>query len=156
VKQQDNERESEAIQALRRSVDLDSDYLPSWLALGISHTNESNRSGAYDAIREWVTRQKPYESLTVKLDSHASISATQKERYDELINCLITMARNGENIDADIQVALAVLLNSNEVGNSVAVLFSSHYMTMCNLGVCESHRLFQNGPCCSAKCKRAI
>ena len=117
VKQQDNERESRAIEALRRSVELDPEYLPSWLALGISHTNESNRSGAYDAIREWVVRHKFYKSLPIKLNADAMAHATQLERYQELINCLIAMARSevGGDLDADIQVALAVLLNSNEV-----------------------------------------
>jgi len=36
------------------------------------------------------------------------------EQYSQLIQCLITMVRSTGEIDADIQIALAVLLNSNE------------------------------------------
>jgi peroxin-5 len=118
IKQQDSEREAKAIDDLRRSVELDPTYMPSWLALGISHTNDSNRQGAYTAIREWVERHERYESLPQKLHSlSTSASFTLMERYEQLISCLITMARSDitGNVDADIQVALAVLLNSIEV-----------------------------------------
>ena len=50
VKQQENEREGKAIQALRRALELDPTHLPSWLALAISHTNEGNRHGTYEAM----------------------------------------------------------------------------------------------------------
>ena len=36
VKQQENEREGKAIQALRRALELEPGHLPSWLALAIS------------------------------------------------------------------------------------------------------------------------
>jgi hypothetical protein len=41
---------------------------------------------------------------------------TQNEKFAYLTDCLIHMSRStGEVIDADIQIALAVLMNSNEV-----------------------------------------
>ena len=40
VKQQENEREGKAIQALRRALELDAAHLPSWLALAISQTGQ--------------------------------------------------------------------------------------------------------------------
>ncbi|PFH53822.1 hypothetical protein AMATHDRAFT_73234 [Amanita thiersii Skay4041] len=118
VKQQENEREQKALQALERSVELEPGHLPSWLALAISYTNDNNRAGAYDSIFEWVNRNEKYklavQPMFPKLVAEPNLSLAQ--RYDHLINCLITMARsnNSGEIDADIQIALAVLLNSNE------------------------------------------
>ena len=60
VKQQENEREKQALQALKRAVELDPSHLPSWLALSVSHTNDGNRQAACDAIREWVMRNDNY------------------------------------------------------------------------------------------------
>ncbi|KAF9469921.1 hypothetical protein BDZ94DRAFT_1317018 [Collybia nuda] len=118
VKQQENERENKAIQALQRARELDPTHLATWLALAVSHTNENNRLGTYDAIKEWVSRNSNYEAAVTNFNSqtpdHPDASIT--ERYTRLIQCLITMARSNVSgeIDADIQIALAVLLNSNE------------------------------------------
>ena len=60
VKQQENEREQKATQALRKALELDPDLLPAWLALGVSLTNEGNRAGASNAIKEWIERNKRY------------------------------------------------------------------------------------------------
>ncbi len=108
-----------ALQALQRAVELNPSHLPSWLALAVSHTNDNNRTGTYDSILEWITRNEKYKDALLPLraqilnDSGASLA----KRYEGLINGLIAMARsnNGDQIDADIQIALAVLLNSNEV-----------------------------------------
>ncbi|KAG6833527.1 hypothetical protein H0H87_005178 [Tephrocybe sp. NHM501043] len=118
VKQQENEREQKAFQALRRSLELDPSHLPTWLASGVSNTNESNRVGTYDAINEWVTRNERYQAAVQQfrtqnpLGEDASLSA----RYSYLIDTLIAMARSDTSggVDADTQIALAILLNTNE------------------------------------------
>lgn len=119
VKQQENEREGKAIHALRRALELDPSHLPSWVALAISHTNEGNRNGAYEAIREWVSHNERYGEAvnTFRTHNEEREDMTQNEKFNNLINCLITMSHSlgGEEIDADIQVALAVLMNTNEV-----------------------------------------
>lgn len=118
VKQQENEREQKALQALQRAVELDPSHLPSWLALAISYTNDNNRQGTYDAIQEWVDKNENYRDAVQKFQSQVAepANATIGERFSRLIQCLITMARSdlSGNIDADIQIALAVLLNTNE------------------------------------------
>lgn len=127
VKQQDNEREQRAIEALSRAVELDPDFLPSWLALGVSHTNESNRAKAYGAIREWVRRHPKFSQTTVGLSGGFTVEVfepgserNQRAMYEGLIACLIEIIRNASGseeehrIDPDVQIALAVLLNSNE------------------------------------------
>lgn len=122
VKQQENEREHKAIQALERALDLDPTHLPSWLALSVSQTNEGNRTGTYNAIRQWVDRNGQYASVLAqhhrKEPEHADHTAATKEEFDRLVECLIAMARSdgtkGE-INADVQIALAIILNTNEV-----------------------------------------
>ena len=124
VKQQENEREQKAIQALRRAVDLDPTHLPTWIALAVSYTNDSNRTGTFSAINEWVERNDIYAEAVreYRAEFPDNQAASPTERFGHLIQCLITMARSdmsGE-IDADIQIALAVLLNTNEVCFDIA------------------------------------
>ena len=127
VKQQDSEREQKAIDALSRAVELDPEYVPSWLALGISHTNESNRARAYGAIREWVRRHPKFPQTTVGMSGgfnnevfEPGSEKSQKGMYEGLIACLIEIVRDAsgseqeQGIDPDVQIALAVLLNSND------------------------------------------
>ena len=120
VKQQENEREQQALLALQRAVELDPSHLPSWLALAISYTNDSNRLGTYASIFEWVSRNDKYQDAAREFLSQAQNGEglVLVERYNLLIQCLITTARSDTSgdIDADIQIALAVLLNTNEVG----------------------------------------
>jgi peroxin-5 len=120
VKQQENEREQKAIQALRRSVDLDPSHLPTWVALAVSYANDSDRTGAYSAINEWVKRNSLYHDAVQRYRAEFpdDPTASPTERFGQLIQCLIAMARSEMNgaVDPDIQVALAVLLNTNEVG----------------------------------------
>ncbi|OSD06848.1 TPR-like protein [Trametes coccinea BRFM310] len=118
VKQQENEREQKAVQALRRALELDPTHLPSWLALAVSHTNEGDRASAYNAIREWVTRNDRYAAAVAQFrEAHPEpVNATQGEKLTNLMHCLMSIVREnaGGEIDADIQIALAVLLNTNE------------------------------------------
>ncbi|KAF8520423.1 hypothetical protein BU17DRAFT_89018 [Hysterangium stoloniferum] len=114
VKQQENERELHAIQALQRAVELDPSYLEAWLALAISYTNEGDRNGAYKAIEHWVRSNTRYESRMPMMDQ--GIQAADSEKREALVRCLMGLARvapNGE-VDADIQTALGVLLNTDE------------------------------------------
>ena len=116
---QENEREQKAIHALRRALQLSPDLLPAWLALAVSHTNDGDRQGAYTAVREWVARNDRYAAAVQAYEARRGMSedATQAERFNDLIECLIDMARSDASgeVDADIQVALAILMNTNEV-----------------------------------------
>lgn len=149
VKQQENEREHKALQALQRAVELDPTHLPSWLALAISYTNDNNRQGTYDAVEEWVKRNDRYAT---DQSTTASASLTSHERYTQLVDRLIAMARDGTNgeIDADIQIALAVLLNTNEVRGILDWLRCN--VQCSSVGLREGTRLFQNSFGYSARC----
>ncbi|KAI0028610.1 hypothetical protein K488DRAFT_89580 [Vararia minispora EC-137] len=108
VKQQENEREMQALQALRRAVELDPGHLPSWLALAISSTNEGLRQHTIDAVRQWILRNGRYTAIVA---THGGPGGT----FDSLVSCLLAMVRHaGNELDADVQIALAILLNANE------------------------------------------
>lgn len=122
VKQQENEREHKAIVALRRAVELDPTHLPTWVALGVSYTNDNNRMGTYDAINQWLQRNDKYKDAVMRWRAEnpqrrsADAEATIMEKFSGLIECLISVAREGMSgeVDADVQIALAGLLNTNE------------------------------------------
>lgn len=119
VRQQSSERESKAIQALRRCLAIDPSYLPAWLALGVSYTNESNRTGTYNAVREWVTRHP--DPRYIKIVKERAGGALESGEPKKLVEILIEMARTpgeAQQVDADVQIVLAVLLNAMEVGRS--------------------------------------
>jgi len=122
VKQQENEREQQAIWALQRALDLDPTHLPSWLALAISYTNEGDRQGAYEAIRSWVRHNETYRDVVAAYEAGNGPESNSPDEFQKLIGCLIVMARGvsqsgsgSAEVDADVQIALAVLLNTNEV-----------------------------------------
>lgn len=128
VKQQENEREAKAIQALQHAIDLDPTHLPTWLALAVSYTNDNHRLGAYDAIREWALRNPRYEAVV----SGTGLATHTRGDFSGLIHMLIQMARSADQpeggVDADVQVALAVLLNTTEV--HIFPFFSSVSLTI--------------------------
>ncbi|KAG1776932.1 hypothetical protein EV702DRAFT_1226519 [Suillus placidus] len=116
VKQQENEREKKAVHALERSVELDPTHLGAWLALSVSYTNDSNRIGVYNAIKEWVIRNPKYKHM-VQNTTLTTANISSPGDFEALIECLISMARSADEVggvDADVQVALAVLLNTTD------------------------------------------
>ncbi|KZV86215.1 TPR-like protein [Exidia glandulosa HHB12029] len=106
VRQQESEREHKAIQALSRAVEIEPDLLPAWMALAVSHSNEGRRDEAYNAIEEWVRRRGA--PLVQPLKS--------EERHERLVDALIGIVRTGpaDRVDADVQIALAVLFHTTE------------------------------------------
>jgi len=126
VKQQENEREQQAILALQRALELEPTHLPSWLALGISYTNEGDRHGTYEALRNWVRNNPAYLEVVAAYEAGDGAQSDSTDEGQALIGCLIAMARgvpqpgmNNTEVDADVQIALAVLLNTNGVGKLV-------------------------------------
>jgi peroxin-5 len=123
VKQQENEREQQAISALQRSLELDRIHLPSWLALAISYTNEGDRRGTYEAIQNWIKYNGAYRDIVDAYQVGDGGESNGTDQFQKLIGCLIAMARGlsrpgtggDDELDADVQIALAVLLNTNEV-----------------------------------------
>ena len=123
VKQQENEREQQAISALQRSLELEPTHLASWLALAISYTNEGDRRGTYEAIQNWIKHNGAYRDIVQAYQAGDGGESNGPDQFQKLIGCLIAMARSlsrpgtggDDGVDADVQIALAVLLNTNEV-----------------------------------------
>lgn len=118
VKQQENEREQHAIDALREAVLQDPSCMPAYLALAVSFANEGDRVSVHSAIGDWMTargakvrRVGGLGELGVK-EGAASVDEIHKEYVSGLLN-MARQSSNGE-IDADIQIALGVLLNTME------------------------------------------
>lgn len=126
VKQQENEREPDAILALKRALEIDPTHLPAWLALAVSYTNENDRTAADGAIEQWVRHNSRYEAVVnqffattgaLNQDADQGAGVSQLRHRSELVDCLMAMAREGAQrgeVDADVQIALAVLLNTSE------------------------------------------
>ncbi|TKY86347.1 hypothetical protein EX895_004496 [Sporisorium graminicola] len=147
VKQQENEREVQAIAALRKALELDSNLKDAWLALAVSYTNENDRTAAYEAIEKWIERNDKYREVAQRASTHAAAAAAstkQRERSDSvsshstsasiveqhtrLTDLLISMVRSGGErgeIDADVQVALGVIFNSSEDYDKAVDCFST-------------------------------
>lgn len=153
VKQQENEREHKAIEALRRAIELDPTSLSAWLALAVSYTNENNRVEAQEAISRWISQNEQYKIASARYLLNANRSQeTQTQHHDRLIECLVDMARMAPEgqIDADIQIALAVLLNGSEVRTILACVW---LFTNLSVGLRESPRLLPNRPRGATRCK---
>lgn len=134
VKQQENEREDLAIQALRQAIKLDPELSDAMLALSISYSNENRRAEALVEIERWIQAEiskVPHYRRVLSPTNHPTSSATQtqellgdpetlKLRHVRLTNQLLELARLGgrvpdaASVDPDVQIALGVLFNSND------------------------------------------
>jgi peroxin-5 len=121
VRQQENEREQKAIQALQRALELQPVHGAARLALAVSLTNEGNRGAAVDALYEWAVRLPGWEAVRNKPVNDGGLQRV--ERASLLVDALLEVARidTSQEIDADIQIALAVLLNTNEVWSALCL-----------------------------------
>ena len=115
MKQQENEREGHAIHALRRAVELDPGCLDAWLALAVSCVNEGDKAGTYEAVRAWVKgRETGRLSTGTEQEKVARVEDAFGE-FDELLGRLIGLVRVSEGVDADVQIALGIVLHTNQV-----------------------------------------
>ncbi|CAE6518036.1 unnamed protein product [Rhizoctonia solani] len=117
VKQQENEREQHAIDALREAVLQDPSCMPAYLALAVSYANEGDRASVHQAIGDWMTGRG---AKVRKVGALGELGvkegvASVEEIHQECVSGLLNMARqSSSDIDADIQIALGVLLNTME------------------------------------------
>ncbi|PLW42488.1 hypothetical protein PCASD_04636 [Puccinia coronata f. sp. avenae] len=148
VKQQENEREEMAIQALQQAIKLDPELTDAILALAISYSNENRRAEAFEEIERWIrvetSRVPKYRQAALR---HSSVEAnnvigvsekaaaeeSQKlgAKHGELTGRLIELARLGgrvdgtASVDPDVQIALGVLFNSNDEFEKACDCFST-------------------------------
>lgn len=138
LKQQENEREPLAIQALLRALELDSSLGEAWLGLAVSYTNDNLRGKAYSAIERWAELQTDYREVVQDYTSRMNalgqgpasdegMSLSQRHAY--LTGLLVEMARAGaatdSYVDPEVQIALGVLFNASEEYTKACDCFSA-------------------------------
>lgn len=135
MKQQENEREDKAIVALRRALELDPALKEAWLALAVSYANESRRGEALGAVERWLELVSGAQNTNAGVGAGAGAVKDRDRdrdvvgRHEALVDRLVGMARRATSgvageIDADVQIALGVLLNMTEVrGRGHCLLF---------------------------------
>jgi peroxin-5 len=123
LKQQELERDDQAIRALLQCIALDPDCKEAYLALSVSYTNEGMIREGHSVLERWVSGggKIGQDSDTGRLD----LGQNKLERHRILTKELMRMARmmpEGD-IDADVQVALGVLFNASEVRRQGGLLW---------------------------------
>ncbi|TPX66106.1 hypothetical protein CcCBS67573_g07934 [Chytriomyces confervae] len=106
LRQQENENEVAAINALRKASELDPTLVDSWIALAVSYTNESLFSEAYKALGSWIQHNQQYSHL---FSQKSSIN----NPHEFLTQVYLSAARqsSSRDLDAGIQMGLGVLFN---------------------------------------------
>jgi peroxin-5 len=118
LKQQENENENAAIGALQKALQADPDFVPAYLSLAVSQTNENLTNEAYHSLTEWLNRNTKYGQI--KCNPLKTISSS--DYHEELIQHLLNAAMStpGKTLDPEIQTALGILFNiSSEYGKAV-------------------------------------
>ncbi|WWC64864.1 uncharacterized protein I303_107478 [Kwoniella dejecticola CBS 10117] len=114
LKQQENEREESAILALSKTIQLEPNYRPAYLALAVGYTNEGESEAAVTMLDKWITLGEGQLDISGSIKGPSEQWDGKKGRSD-LIERLINIARrNPEELDAEVQVALGVLFNATE------------------------------------------
>lgn len=85
------------------------------MELAVSYTNDGNKTEAYSAMSEWIERNPRYTEAVARW--RQSQGRSFPLTVEGLIDCLVTMARSvpDDELDADVQIAIGVLLNTTEV-----------------------------------------
>ncbi|WVQ78111.1 hypothetical protein IAT38_000192 [Cryptococcus sp. DSM 104549] len=110
LKQQENEREDQAILALSKVVQLAPDFRPAYLALAVSYTNEGEGEAGCTMLDKWI-KLGEVDSATGGEGVEGGMQWGMSGRQ-ALVDRLIDVARKSpDQVDADVQVALGVLFN---------------------------------------------
>ena len=123
-----NEREVQAIAALRRAVELDPHLQGAWLALAVSYTNENERNETHAAIERWIDTSTAYADVVMAYrTSEGAQSASAQERIvgELLAMARASVSRAGDETAADVQVALGVLFNASSEYSKAVDCFST-------------------------------
>ncbi|RKP24052.1 hypothetical protein SYNPS1DRAFT_17725 [Syncephalis pseudoplumigaleata] len=104
--QAENEKESAAVRALERALEIDPACLAAYVPLAVSLVNEGYDRQAYATLERWL-RQR-YPDLPI-----ADGAAMGMELRERIIDAFLIAARNSDGVnrdmDADVQVGLGIL-----------------------------------------------
>ncbi|CAO3693461.1 unnamed protein product [Rhizopus stolonifer] len=109
-KQQENEKDKEAIAALRQAVKLNPSMTDAWLALAVSYANEGCKIDAYDSLEQWILQNEKYANLARTPRKENMIL---EEHHTRITGMFIEAARSspGAEMDPEVQICLGVLFN---------------------------------------------
>lgn len=125
ISQAENEKDPNAIAALKKSLELNANNPNVLMALAVSYTNESLQNQALQMLLTWLSGNEKYRHLVpenFQIDPNASFGifsqGTELKQVQEIF--LKAVQQNHPTIDPDIQEALGVLFNlSSEYDKAV-------------------------------------
>lgn len=127
--QAENEKDPNAIAALKKSLELNGNDLNVLLSLAISYTNESYQSLALKMLNQWLKVNPKYTNLTgpavpeaagIEEITTSTIRAMDLQETQELFLKAVQQNAATEQFDPDVQEALGVLFNlSSEYDKAV-------------------------------------
>lgn len=125
ISQAENEKDPNAIAALKKSLELNPNNPNVLMALAVSYTNESLQNQALQTLLTWLNGNEKYRNMipeNFKIDPNASFGifsqGSELKQVQEIF--LKIVQQNHPNIDPDIQEALGVLFNlSSEYDKAV-------------------------------------
>jgi len=100
----------EAIMCLKRSYEVDPYSLDNLLALGVSCTNELDRTSALKYLRTWIQNHEVHNEMVI---NRAPPPDGAVDLWCREVTHLFEMAAEATPLDADVFVALGVLQNIN-------------------------------------------
>jgi len=105
--------DTQAIACLERSMERDPFAPETLLALGVSHVNEMNYKAALQNLKEWITHNPKYASLSLDNDVYGSSGTDEANdgavELDQVQRLLLRALEH--NPSPDIQEALGVVYN---------------------------------------------
>lgn len=129
ISQAENEKDPNAIVALKKALELNNLNLQVLMALAISYTNESYQNQALKMLNQWMQVNPKYSDLynsvkgeTAGVEEIASsrIRGMEMENTQELFLRAVQQNAEAGDFDVDVQEALGVLFNlSSEYDKAV-------------------------------------
>lgn len=127
--QAENEKDPNAIAALKKSLEINPQNLKVLMSLAISYTNESYQNLALKMLNQWMRVHPKYSNLIqgegeeaagIEEITNSRIHGMELEMTQELFLRAVQQNAQTENFDPDVQEALGVLFNlSSEYDKAV-------------------------------------
>jgi peroxin-5 len=120
--QAQNEKESPAIRALERALDIDPNSLEALMGLAVSYTNEGYDTLAYRTLERWVGVKYPQLGVPARgteagPDPEEMGFTDRHQLHEKVTNYFLRAAQlnpSGGAVDVDVQVGLGVLFYGSE------------------------------------------
>jgi len=109
----ENDKDTQAIAALNRAVDLDETNLEAKMSLAVSYTNDLYRDHALDTLRAWMDCHPDYNAISRNYPRDiAEEDLTFSQRHERVVDLFLEAARmNLDAPDPEVQVAIGLLFN---------------------------------------------